>query len=65
MFHGGYMMPWCSVRFPCCVTGSIQVHMGQIKKKQQDIVRSFPLNAQVRCKSDMNKKVKDDELLSF
>ena len=44
---------------------SIQVHRGQNKKYQQDMARSFPLNAPGRCESEMHKKVDDDELHSF
>ena len=61
MFQGLYDMSWCSVRFPSRVTGSIQAHKGQNKKKQQEMARSFPLNAQGRWKPDMHENVKDDE----
>ena len=65
MCQGLYDIPMCSVRFPSRVTGSFQVHGGQIEKYQQDTMRSFPLNAQRRCESEMHKKVEDDELHSF
>ena len=54
MFQGLYNMPMCSVRFPSRVTGSIQVHRDQNEKQllQQDMTRSFPLNAQGRCESE-------------
>ena len=54
-------MPWCSVRFPSRVTGSIQVHWGQNKKEQQNMACSFPLNAPGRCESEVHKKIQDDE----
>ena len=60
MVEGLYGMSWCSVTFPSRVTGSIQVHRGQNKKWQQYMARSFPLNAQGKCESEMHKKVKDD-----
>ena len=62
MFQGLYDMPWSSVRFPSRVTGSIQVHMGQNRKLQQDMARSFPLNSLERWESEMHKKVEDDEI---
>ena len=61
MYQDVYDMSWCPVWFPSRVTGSIQEHRGQNKKQQQHMACSFPLNAQERCESEIDKKVEDDK----